>query len=120
MTKDFEDESQGNMIHGHDELHSVIESERIVHCCTNHVEYQKTHTCKTQSNCPEVFLGKGVLNICSKLTGEHPCRSVISIKLQSNLIEVTLQNGCSSVNLLYIFRTPFPKNTPGRLLLKSL
>ena len=22
---------------------------------------------------PEVFLGKGVLKICSKFTGEHPC-----------------------------------------------
>ena len=33
---------------------------------------------------PEVFLGKGVLKICSKFTGDHPCRSVISIKLQSN------------------------------------
>ena len=26
-------------------------------------------------------------------------------------------NGCSPVNLLYIFRTPFPKNTSGGLLL---
>ena len=25
----------------------------------------------------DVFLGKGVLKICSKFTGEHPCRSVI-------------------------------------------
>ena len=30
---------------------------------------------------PEVFLLKGVLKICSKFTGEHPCRSVISIKM---------------------------------------
>ena len=29
----------------------------------------------------EVFLEKGALEICSKFTGEHPCRSVISIKL---------------------------------------
>ena len=34
----------------------------------------------------EVFLGKGVLEICSKFTGEHPCRSVISVKLQSSFI----------------------------------
>ena len=32
----------------------------------------------------EAFLVKGVLKICSKLTGEHPCRSVISIKLLCN------------------------------------
>ena len=37
-----------------------------------------------RSSRPEVFLAKGVLKICSKFTGEHPCRSVISIKLQSN------------------------------------
>ena len=29
-----------------------------------------------------MFLRKSVLKICSKFTGEHPCRSVISIKLQ--------------------------------------
>ena len=30
---------------------------------------------------PGVFLGKDVLTICSKFAGEHPCRSVTSIKL---------------------------------------
>ena len=34
-----------------------------------------------RSSHPEVFLRKGVLKICSKFTGEHPCQSVISIKL---------------------------------------
>ena len=34
-----------------------------------------------RSSRPEVFLEKGVLKICSKFTGEHPCRSVISTKL---------------------------------------
>ena len=66
-----------------------------------------------------MFLKKCVLNICSKLTGEHSCRSVISIKLQSNFIEITLQHGYSPVKLLHIFRTPFPRNTSGGLLLKS-
>ena len=37
-------------------------------------------------------------------------RSVISIKLQSNFIEITLRHGCSPVNLLHIFRTPFARN----------
>ena len=67
---------------------------------------------------PEVFLGKGVLEICSKFTGEHPCRKAISIKLQSNFVEITLRHGCSPVNLLlHIFRTPFYKSTSGWLLL---
>ena len=70
-----------------------------------------------RSSPPGVFLGKGVLKICSKFAGEHPCRSAISIKLQSNFIEITLRYGCSSVNLLHFFRIPFLKNTPGGLLL---
>ena len=47
--------------------------------------------CKSEGNTfyfrssrPEVFLRKGVLKICSKFTGEHSCRSVISIKLLCN------------------------------------
>ena len=67
---------------------------------------------------PKVFLGKSVLKICSKFTGEDPCKNVISIKLLSNLIEITLWHGSSPVNLLHIFRTPLLKNTSGRLLLK--
>ena len=58
---------------------------------------------------PEVFLRKVVLKICSKFTGDHPCRSVISIEFA--------RHGCSPVDLLHILRTPFPKNTSGRLLL---
>ena len=57
-----------------------------------------------RSSRPEVFLGKGVLKICSRFTGEHPCRSAI---FQSNFIEITLRQSCS----------PFHKNTSGWLLL---
>ena len=66
-----------------------------------------------------MFLGKGVPKRCSKFTGEHLCRSAISVKLQSNFIEITLQHGSSPVNLLHIFRTPFLKNTSGRLLVDN-
>ena len=69
------------------------------------------------SSHPEVFLGKDVLKICSKFTGDQLCRSVISIKLQSNFIEIALWHGCSPVNVLHIFRTPFLTNTSGGLLL---
>ena len=75
---------------------------------------------RNRNSCPEVFIKKGVLKICSKFTGEHPCRSAISIKLQSNFIEITFRHRCSPVNLLYIFRSPFPKNTSRRLLLKKV
>ena len=70
-----------------------------------------------RSSHPEVFCEKGVLKLCSKITGEHPCWSVISMKLLCNLIEITLRHGCSPVDLLHIFRTPFPRNTSGWLLL---
>ena len=40
--------------------------------------------------------------------------------LQSNFIEIALRHGCSPVNLLHIFRSPFPENTSERLLLKSV
>ena len=38
-------------------------------------------------------------------------------KVASNFIEIALQYGCSPINLLHIFRTPFPKNTSWWLLL---
>ena len=44
---------------------------------------------RNRNNHLEVFLGKGVLKICSKFTGEHPCRSAISIKLQRNFSKNT-------------------------------
>ena len=40
-------------------------------------------------------------------------------KVASNVIEILLRYGCSFVNLLNIFRTPFRKNTSGGLLLKN-
>ena len=42
-----------------------------------------------RSGRPEVFIGKSVLKICSKFTGEHPYRSVISVNLQTNFIKFT-------------------------------
>ena len=73
-----------------------------------------------RSSLPEVFSGKSVLKICSIFTGEHAYWSMILIKLQSNFIEITLRHGCSPVNLLYFFRTSFPKNTSGRLRLHEV
>ena len=73
-----------------------------------------------RSSNPKVFLRKGVLKICSKFTGEHPCLSVISIKLKYNFIEIILRHECSTVNFLRISRTPFTKNTSGRLLLDNV
>ena len=81
----------------------------------NYIASEKSN--RYRSSRPEVFLGKGVLKICSKFTGEHSYRSVNLIKLLCDFIEITLLHGCSLVNLLHIFRKLFPKNTSGRLLL---
>ena len=37
--------------------------------------------------------------------------------LLCNFIEIALRHGCSLVNFLHMLRTPFRKNTTGRLLL---
>ena len=67
----------------------------------------------SRSSHSELFLGEGVLRICRKYAGEHPCKIVILIKLLCNFTETTLQHGCTPVNLLHIFRKSFPKNTSG-------
>ena len=73
-----------------------------------------------RSSHPEVFLGNGIPKICSNFTGEHPCRSAISVKLQSNYNEITKRYGCSPENLQHILRALFSKNTPGGLLQEKL
>ena len=39
------------------------------------------------------------------------------LRVLFNFIEIELRHGCSTVNLVLIFRTPFPKNNSGRRLL---
>ena len=61
---------------------------------------------------PSKFSQKGIMKTSSKFTGEHPCQSVIP--------HFTLRHGGSAANLLHIFRTPFPKNKSGGLLLNIM
>ena len=56
-----------------------------------------------RSSHPERFIRKGVLKEYSKFAEEHPCRSAISMKLQSTFIEIALRHGCFPVNLPHIF-----------------
>ena len=58
--------------------------------------------------------------MCSRFTVRHPCRSVISTEPLCSFINMTLRHGCSAINLLHIFRAPFPKNTSGGMLLNSV
>ena len=60
---------------------------------------------KMRSSRPEVFLEKVVQKKCSKFTGENSYQSVVSIKLQSSVVEITLRHVCAPVNLLNILRT---------------
>ena len=83
----------------------------------NEMKFRKTIF---RSKRPGVFLGKGILKICSRFKGEHSCRNAISVKLLCNFIEIALRHGCSPVNLLHILRAPSPKNTSGRLLLSFM
>ena len=88
-------------------------------CHRNLRQYSASQTIILGNKFIEILLQKqpsrGVLEIWSKFTGQHPCWSAFSIKLQSNFIEMSLWHWCSPVNLLYIFGTHFPKNTSGRL-----
>ena len=91
----------------------MIVLRRNIFCCDTF----RTIFVMFRSNHPEVFFGKDVLKICSKFTEEHLCWSVISIKLLCNFIEITHRYKCAPVNFLHIFRTPFPRNNSGWLLL---
>ena len=71
----------------------------------------------SRSSPPDVFLGKGVLKKYSKFTGDHPRRSAVLRKSQSNFIEIAPRHGCFFVKLQHIFRIHFPRNTSKGLLL---
>ena len=71
---------------------------------------------KYRSSPPEVFLRKGALEICSKFAGDHPCQSVISMKLR-NRNKIAFWHMCFPANLPHIFRATFLKNTSEGMLL---
>ena len=65
---------------------------RISHSCANNSKKNRLHEC-----CLEIiYFGKESSLLC-------------------NFIEIAHRHGCSPLNLLHIFRTPFPKNTSGGL-----
>ena len=76
------------------------------------------------TDCEKGFYEKGLhLSLLCKISCCAYCLSSFNKNineysfLRSNFIEITHRHGCSPVNLMHIFRTPFPKNTSGRLLL---
>ena len=96
-----------------------LRHERVNNCITIQCHYPKFsgfNLFQCRSSPPKVFLLKDVLKVCSKFIGEHPCRSVISLRLYS-FIGIRFRHGCSPLNLLHIFRTPLYKNPSEVLLL---
>ena len=61
-------------------------------------------------------LGKGVLNLCSKVTWKHPSRNVISIELLCNLTSTWV----FSCKFAVYFQTTFYINTNGGLLMYNI
>ena len=68
----------------------------------------------TTWSCYQKQPSRGVLR---KRCFENMQQSYRTTPMQSNFSEITLWHWCSPVSLLHIFRTPFPKNTSGWLLL---
>ena len=63
---------------------------------------------------------KGVLSKRCSENMQHIYRRKSMPKCDFNKVALQLRHGCSPVNLLHIFRTPFPWNTSEMLLLKDL
>ena len=61
----------------------------------------------TKRNPSEVFLGKDVLKICSKFSGDHPRQSAITMKLQSSIIEIPLRHRCYPAYFQNLFLRTF-------------
>ena len=74
-------------------------TEKTQHTILSFKKYRSSHS--------KVFLGKGVLKICRKFTGEHACRNAISIKLQSNEHLWTPLDGCFWKYLCCLFNIFF-------------
>ena len=77
--------------------------------------------CKYQKQPPRGVPRKSCSEILQQIYRRTPMpkcnfnKVVIEIEI---FIEIALRHGCSPVNLLHIFRTPFLKNTSGWLFLK--
>ena len=97
---------------------SIMTNQIYLNLIVMYVVFRTALTAQKQPSRGVLRKRKGFRKICSKFTGEHPCRRVILIKLPSNFIEITPWHACSPVNLLHIFRASFPRNASGGMLLQ--
>ena len=72
---------------------------------------------KTEAAVQRCFIRKRCSENMQQIYRRKPMLNSDLNKIASNFIEITLRHGCSPVNLLHNFKTPFPKNTSGGLLL---
>ena len=76
-----------------------------VFCCF--CMFVNTHLACLRSSSPEVFLGKGVLKICSKFTGEHSHWSLFSLSCSATPL---ISQMCISQKVkVAIFRSSHPE-----------
>ena len=60
-----------------------------------------------------------VLRMCCEYLRAYLCVGVISIKVQSGIVEIALLHCCPPVDLLQFYRAFFLENTSGGLLLNK-
>ena len=73
-------------------------------CLQNLIKTRLTPTFRSSQ--PEVFLGKVVQKICSKFTGEHPCRSCFATLLKLHFSMGVLLEICCIFSEHLFLRTP--------------
>ena len=75
---------------------------------------------KCRNSAPEVFCHRRVFCRCvTNFRGTYLCVGVISTKLQSGFVEMTLLRCCSPVVLLHVWGASSLENTCGGLLLNK-
>ena len=80
---------------------------------------KQTSGFQVQKQPPRCVLSKGYSENMQQIYRRTPIPKCNFNKVAfSNFIEITLQDGCSTANLLHVFRTSFSKNTSGWLVLQ--
>ena len=81
---------------------------------------KRTGLSTLQKHSPRVVPRKRCSEIMRQIYRRTPMLKCDFNKVACNFIDITLQHGCSPVNLLHIFRTPFLKNTCAAPFLEQL
>ena len=94
-----------------------------MHLCCHHInlhtslQRKQVKTCLNQKQLSRVVPRKKCSGNMQHIYRKTPMPKCDFNKVASNFIEITFPHGYSPVNLMHIFKTPFPRNTSGGLLL---